>query len=77
MTSVFFYKIGVKIKKTSPWGGLLEATIRLELMNKAFAEPPLTNLGTSPFVEHNIGNDGRFAKGKVAKKLNLGHVWLI
>jgi len=34
-------------------------------------------LGTSPFVEHNIGNDGRFAKGKVAKKLNLGHVWLI
>ena len=33
-----------------------EATIRLELMNKAFAEPPLTNLGTSPIVSANIGN---------------------
>ena len=35
-------------EKRPPCGGLFEATIRLELMNKAFAEPPLTNLGTSP-----------------------------
>ena len=48
---------------------LLEATIRLELMNKSFADSPLTNLGTSPKAKRNIGKIHFYFKGICSKNL--------
>ena len=67
---LFFYK-----KKTNTFVFVFfEATLRLELRNEAFAEPSLTNLGTSPSLPSIIRIFFRFYKTPMLKEKLKTHL---
>lgn len=70
---VFLHK---KRQMESPVFFTIEATLRLELRNGAFAEPSLTNLGTSPEVPTIIRNFFLFSKTTMPIICKIAELWL-